>query len=108
MSFQFNKQPDEVIRIGANFRRLLESGDSIASATYVVKSGDTVVTDDTTVAGSGKITNQNPSDIPSVNNTASIQIESGDSGFAYKLTVLATTASGDKYEADINTFVLDL
>jgi len=94
-------------RIGVDFRQRLISGDGISTATYVVKSGDTVVTTATTVAGSGKITNENPNAIPVVNDTASIQFVSGDSGFTYKLTILATTLSGDKYEEDINVHLLD-
>jgi len=108
MSFTFTKQPNETVRIGHNYRNELASGDSILNATYTVinkDSGDAVVTDGMTVASSGKISNENPSDVPSVNNTASIQFISGDDGMEYKLSILATTASGDKYEADINVIV---
>ena len=105
MSFTFIKQPNETVRLGHNYRNALTSGDSILSATYTViniDSGDAVVTAGMTVSGSGKITNENPNDVPSVNNTASVQFISGDDGMEYKLSILATTASGDKYEADIN------
>lgn len=105
MSFSFKKQPGETVRIGTSFTNVLASGDLISSATYVVYSGDTVVTAALTVAGSGKITNETLNAVPSVNDTASVQLISGDSGFLYKLTILATTASGDKYESDVNVYI---
>jgi|SaaInl4_150m_RNA_FD_contig_81_71345_length_2045_multi_8_in_0_out_0_3 hypothetical protein len=98
----FRKQPNEILRIGNDFTKEFASGDSIASATYTVKSGDTDVTMALTVAGSGKISDQN---FDGVNDTASVQIISGDSGFTYGLSILATTLSGDVIEKDINIFV---
>ena len=106
-SFNWEKQPDEIKRKGIDFRNDLISGDGLASATYVIKSGDTIVTDQMIVSGTGKITNENPNTIPSVNDTASIQVASGDSGFPYDLTILATTLSGDKLEGDIHIHVLN-
>ncbi|MBT6053038.1 MAG: hypothetical protein HOG49_40065 [Candidatus Scalindua sp.] len=107
MSFSVDKQPDETLRLFADFRNDLRSGDSISSATYVVTSGDTVVTDALTVSGSGQISNENPNDVPSVNDTASVKVISGDSGVSYKLTVLGSSANGEVFESDINIHVLD-
>ena len=110
MSFSFLKQPDEKVRVGWDFSEDLASGDSIVSATYAVinkTSGDAVVTAGLTVAGTGKISNENLNNVPSVNDTASIRVISGDHNMRYKLTVLGTTASGDTYEGDIFIDVLN-
>ncbi len=110
MSFSFLKQPDETVRLGWDYSNELASGDKISSATYTVinrTSGDAVVTAGLTVSGTGKITNENPNNVPSVDDTASIQVISGDHNMAYKLTILGTTASGDIIEGDININVLN-
>lgn len=98
----FRKQPNETLRIGNDFTNEFPSGDSIVSATYAVTSGDTDVTAGLTVASSGKISDEN---LDGVNDTASVQVISGDSGITYKLAILATTLSGDVIEKDINIFV---
>ena len=101
MSFSVDKQADETLRLFADFRNDLRSGDSISSATYVVTSGDTVVTDALTVSGSGQISNENPNDVPSVNDTASVKVISGDSVYSIEIRPEGDTTGDDNYTGSI-------
>ncbi len=91
MSFYYTKQPSEIERVGVDFNNRLPSGNSVASATYVViDPAGTDVTTTLTVTGSGSITDN---DSDGTDDTASIKVQAGTTGIKYKLTIVATLTS---------------
>jgi len=86
----FTKQPSEEFTIAIDFTGRMATGETVASA--VVTAADSAGTDATaTVIESSSVST------PSV----LVRVKAGTDGANYKITIVATTATAEVYEADV-------